>query len=80
VPDSCIEDAGLRHLAQTVRHRWGVEEHTLHLFNKDQVETMMREAGFDIVRCDPAPSNGVLTWVAPDEPPVEHFAYLLRRR
>jgi len=64
---------------QTVHHDWGMEQHTLRVFNRRELAIMIEQAGLEIVLCEVSPSNGVLDWVAPDEPPVEHFSYLLRK-
>jgi len=64
---------------QTVHHDWGTEEHPMHLFNACDIETMIQNAGLHIVWCQISPANGVLDWVDPREPPVEHFYYLLRK-
>jgi len=64
---------------QTVHHAWGMEQHTLRVFNKNELAIMIEQAGLQIAWCEVSPANGVLDWVAPGEPPVEHFSYLLRK-
>ena len=62
---------------QTVWHRWGREEHPIHVFRRDELEAMIVRLGFAIESRDP----GVECFMLPGElEPVPHVVYLLRKR
>jgi ubiquinone/menaquinone biosynthesis C-methylase UbiE len=63
---------------QTVRHKWGVEEHCLHAFNRSDLERMIARAGLAVGYQEVSTAGGV--WLPPDESePTKHYSLLLEK-
>jgi hypothetical protein len=61
---------------QTVWHRWGREEHPIHVFRRDELEAMIVRLRFEIEWRD----HSVERFMLPGElEPVPHVVYLLRK-
>ncbi len=62
---------------QTVWHKWGQEQHPIHVFRRNELEAMILRHGLEIECRD----HGVECFTVPCElEPVPHVSYLLRTR
>jgi SAM-dependent methyltransferase len=62
---------------QTVEHRWGREEHCIHVFNDRELTSMIERAGFRVVSRELSDASG--EWLPPDAEPLQYFSWLLQR-
>jgi len=63
---------------QSVRHSWGLEEHSFHVFVRREFEEMIARTGLEIAWQGVSVASG--EWIAPDNPePLQHFSFLLRK-
>ncbi len=61
---------------QVVKHHWGTERHSFHLFNEEELHRRINDAGFNIAQREVSAASG--EWTPPDDSePVKHYTYVL---